>query len=173
MVVSNLVMYFIILATAMTLNKSGINIDDAVDAAQALKPLAGHFAGLIFAIGMIGAGLLAIPVLSGSAAYAFSEVLGWRRGLDEKWWRAKGFYAVITISTLLGMIVNFTPVKPIRALFWTSVLNGIVAPPVLLLLLLTARNKKIMGTETIGPLLTGMGWTLMVLMTIALLGLFG
>lgn len=173
MAVSNLVMYFIILSTAMTLNKSGINIGDAVDAAQALKPLAGNFAGLIFAIGMIGAGLLAIPVLSGSAAYALSEVLGWRRGLDEKWWRAKGFYAVITISTLVGMFVNFTSIKPIRALFWTSVLNGIVAPPILLLLMLTARNKKVMGAETIGPVLTGMGWTLMILMSIALLGLFG
>ena len=172
MLVSNLVMYFIILATALTLNASGqTDISTGADAAQALQPLAGDLAGLIFAVGMIGTGLLAVPVLSGACAYAISETFGWREGLDEDWRRAKPFYGVVAVATLVGLVIPFTGVKPIDALFFTSVLNGIAAPPLLVVIMLAARNRKVMGRQTIGPVLTVLGWTVTVAMFAALLGL--
>src|SRR5207244_4288023 len=122
--VSNVVMYFIILATALTLHANGkTDISTGADAAEALKPLAGNLAGVIFAVGMIGTGLLAVPVLSGASAYAVSETFGWREGLDEDWWRARPFYGVVALATLVGLVIPFTGVKPIDALFFTSVLN--------------------------------------------------
>jgi len=172
MLVSNLVMYFIILSTALTLHASGkTDISTGAEAAQALKPLAGDLAGLIFAVGMIGTGLLAVPVLSGASAYAVSETFGWREGLDEDWWRAKSFYGVVAVATLVGLVIPFTGIKPIDALFFTSVLNGIAAPPLLVVIMLAARNKKVMGRQTIGPVLTVLGWTVTVAMFAALLGL--
>jgi NRAMP (natural resistance-associated macrophage protein)-like metal ion transporter len=156
---SNLVMYFIILATALTLFKAGeTSIRTAADAAEALKPLAGDFAGVLFAIGMIGAGLLAVPILSGSAAYAVAEAMGWRYGLAHKWSQAKEFYAVIVVATALGTALNFLSIDPIGALFWTAVLNGVTAPPLLVLVMLAARNEKVMGDRRIGPVLTTLGW---------------
>jgi len=169
---SNLVMYFIILATAITLFKAGkTDIKSAADAAEALKPLAGDFAGILFAAGMIGAGLLAIPILSGSAAYAIAEAFGWEYGLDTHWSRAKPFYAVIVLATAMGVAMNFLGINPIDALFYTAVLNGIIAPPLLVVIMLTARNPKVMGKQTIGPALTVLGWLATVGMFLALLGL--
>jgi NRAMP (natural resistance-associated macrophage protein)-like metal ion transporter len=159
MAFSNLVMYFIILATALTLFTAGDrNIRSAADAAEALKPLAGDFAGILFAIGMIGAGLLAVPILSGSAAYAVAEAFGWRYGLDHKWSQAKEFYSVIVIATVLGTLLNFLGVDPIDALFWTAVINGVVAPPLLVLVMLAARDPKVMGRQRIGSGLAVLGW---------------
>ncbi|TMD58165.1 MAG: divalent metal cation transporter [Chloroflexi bacterium] len=172
MFISNLVMYFIILATAVTLHASGkTEIQTGADAAEALRPVAGDLAGWLFAAGMIGTGLLAIPVLSGSAAYAVSEALNLRRGLNEDWRRAKAFYGVIAVATLVGVVLNFTPIKPIDALYWSSVLNGIAAPPLLVLIMLAARNRRVMGDQPIGPVLTLLGWATTIAMFLALLGL--
>ena len=169
MFISNLVMYFVILATALTLNANGkTDISTGADAAQALRPLAGDLAGIVFAIGMIGTGLLAIPVLAGSSAYAVSETFGWREGLDQNWHRAKPFYAVVAAATLVGLLIPFTGVKPIDALFFTSVLNGVAAPPLLVLVMLAARDPRVMGGQTIGPVLTVLGWTVTVAMFLAL-----
>ena len=172
MLVSNLVMYFIILATALTLNANGkTEIETGADAAQALRPVAGDLAGVIFALGMIGTGLLAIPVLAGASAYAVSETFGWRSGLDEHWRRARPFYSVLALATLVGLVIPFTGVKPIDALFFTSILNGIAAPFLLVVIMLAARNRKVMGRQTIGPVLTALGWIVTIAMFAALIGL--
>jgi NRAMP (natural resistance-associated macrophage protein)-like metal ion transporter len=172
MLVSNLVMYFVILATALTLNASGTtDIETGADAAQALKPLAGDLAGLIFAVGMVGTGLLAVPVLAGSSAYAVSETFGWRSGLDEDWRKARPFYGVLALATLVGLVIPFTGVKPIDALFFTSILNGIAAPFLLVVIMLAARNMKVMRGQTIGPVLTALGWIVTIAMFAALIGL--
>src|SRR5262249_7509427 len=127
---SNLVMYFIILATAATLFKAGRNdIESATDAAQALTPFVGRFATTLLAVALSGAGMLAVPVLTGSSAYALAETFGWKYGLDEKPHRAPRFYLSIAIATLVGMLINFTKINPITALFWTAILNGLLAPP--------------------------------------------
>jgi Mn2+/Fe2+ NRAMP family transporter len=165
-------MYFIILATALTLHANGTtDIHTGADAAQALRPLAGDLAGFVFAIGMIGTGLLAVPVLAGSSAYAVSEAFGWREGLDEHWQRARPFYGVVALATIVGVVIPFSEVKPIDALFFTSVLNGIAAPPLLVVIMLAARNKKVMGDQTIGPVLTALGWIVTAAMFAALAGL--
>jgi Mn2+/Fe2+ NRAMP family transporter len=167
---SNLIMYFIILATALTLFKAGkTDIKSAADAAEALKPLAGDFAGILFAVGMIGAGLLAVPILSGSAAYAAAEAFGWRYGLDHKLAHAKEFYAVIILATALGTAMNFLGIDPIDALFWTAVINGLIAPPLLVLVMLAARNERVMGDQRIGPVLTALGWLATAGMFVALI----
>jgi NRAMP (natural resistance-associated macrophage protein)-like metal ion transporter len=172
MLISNLVMYFIILSTALTLHANGkTDISTGADAAEALRPLAGDFAGVLFAVGMIGTGLLAVPVLSGASAYAVSETFGWREGLDEDWRRARSFYGVVALATIVGLVIPFTGVKPIDALFFTSVLNGAAAPFLLVVIMLAARNTKVMGHQTIGPVLTVLGWTVTIAMFAALLGL--
>ena len=172
MLFSNLVMYFVILATALTLNASGkTDIATGADAAETLRPLAGDLAGLIFAVGMIGTGLLAVPVLAGASAYAVSETFGWRSGLDERWQRARPFYGVIALATVVGLVIPFTGVKPIDALFLTSILNGIAAPFLLVVIMLAARNKRVMGKQTIGPVLTALGWIVTIAMFVALIGL--
>ena len=159
MAFSNVVMYFIILTTALSLFKNGKHdIQSGADAAQALQPLAGQFAGILFAAGMIGAGILAVPVLTGAPAYALSEVFGWKRGLHHRWNQAKPYYAAITASTLIGVAINFVGINPIDALVEVSVLMGVIAPPLLVLLMLSARNPKVMGEHTIGPVLTTLGW---------------
>lgn len=172
MAFSNLVMYFIILATALTLFKTGkTDIKSAADAAEALRPIAGDFAGILFATGMIGAGLLAVPILSGSAAYAIAEAFGWEYGLDTHWSRAKPFYSVIVLATAIGVAMNFVGVNPIDALFYTALLNGVVAPPLLVMVMLAARNPKVMGAQRIGPVLTTLGWLATIGMFLALAGL--
>lgn len=149
MIFSNLIMFFIILTAASTLHKSGItHIETADQAAQALRPVAGNFAYLLFALGVVGTGLLAVPILAGSASYALSEAFGWREGLYRKFSQAHGFYGVITIATLIGLLVNFSPIKPFQMLYYSAVVNGIVAPPLLILILLISNNKKVMGSHT-------------------------
>jgi Mn2+/Fe2+ NRAMP family transporter len=120
---------------------------------------------------MIGTGLLAVPVLSGASAYAVSETFGWRHGLDENWRRARSFYGVVALATIVGLVIPFTGVRPIDALFFTSVLNGAAAPFLLVVIMLAARNRKVMGHQTIGPVLTVLGWTVTIAMFAALLGL--
>lgn len=170
---SNLVMYFIILTTAATLHLAGkTDIQTANDAALALRPLAGNMASFMFAAGLIGTGFLAIPILVGSSAYAVSEALGWRRGLDETWWRAKKFYLVIAIACAVAMVLNFLNINPMKALFWTAVINGVLAPPLLVLIMLVANNKKIMGDKVNGPLINVIGWTTCAVMAGAAIALF-
>jgi NRAMP (natural resistance-associated macrophage protein)-like metal ion transporter len=149
---SNLVAYFIILAAAATLGAHGItNIDTSAQAAEALRPIAGSGAFFLFALGIIGTGLLAVPVLAGSAAYAVGEALKWRTGMDRKPMAAKGFYGVLSIATILGLAINFPEVQhythltPIRALFWSAVINGVAAVPIMVIVMLMARSKKVMG----------------------------
>jgi len=155
----NIVFYFVILAAGATLHVSGkTDIQSATDAAQALRPLAGDLATILFAIGIIGAGLLAVPVLTGSAAYAVAETFDWTEGLDEKPRDAKKFYAIIAASTLVGVVIDFAGINPISALFWTAVINGVVAPPLLVLVMLIANNKKVMGKRTNGPFTNIVGW---------------
>lgn len=171
---SNIVAFFIILTCAVTLHAHGItSINTAAEAAEALRPVAGQFAFALFAGGIIGTGLLALPVLAGSAAYAVSEAIGWPIGLDKKAARAKGFYGVIAGATLLGLALNFTAIDPIKALFWSAVINGIVAIPILVLMMLMANNPKIMGKKfTIPPILRLLGWITTLVMMAAAIGMF-
>ncbi len=159
MLFSNIVMYFIILTTAATLFKSGkTDIQSATDAAKALEPLAGGGARLLLALGLIGTGFLAVPVLTGSAGYALSEAFGWKHGLDHKPHQAKRFYIVIGASMLIAMQINFMNINPISALFWTAVINGFLAPPLLVFIMLVSRQKKIMGKWVNGRLVNVLGW---------------
>ena len=159
MLLSNIVMYFIILSTAATLFKAGkTDIQSATDAAQALRPLAGRAAEALLAIGLIGSGFLAVPILTGSSAYAVAEAFGWKHGFDKHPNRAKEFYGLVTISTLLGMLINFAGINPIRALFWTAVINGFLAPPLLILILKISNDRKIMGERANGRILNIAGW---------------
>jgi len=169
---SNLVMYFIIFSTAATLFKSGhTNIQSATDAAQALRPIAGDAAGILLALGLIGSGFLAVPILTGSSAYAVAESLGLRYGLDRRPGRAKEFYGIIAASTLIGMLINFIGINPIFALFWTAVLNGVLAPPLLVIIMLIANNQKVMGKRTNGRVLNVLGWLTTAVMFVAAIGL--
>ena len=145
---SNLVMFFIILTTALTLHARGItNIETSNDAAQALFPLAGKFAGILFTLGVIGTGLLAIPTLTGSAAYALAETFAWREGLDQRFRGARPFYLVIVVSTLIGVALDFLHINPVRALYWTAVINGLLAPVLLVAIIIAARDRTLMKNE--------------------------
>ena len=159
MAASNLVALAIILTTAATLNANGItDIRTSADAAAALRPVAGPYASTIFAIGIVGTGLLAVPVLAGSAAYAIGEARRWPVGLDCKPKRAKAFYATIVVATGVGALINFTPIDPIRALIVAAVINGVVAVPVIAVMMLIASSKSIMGVFTINGTLRILGW---------------
>ena len=172
MLLSNVVMYFIILATAATLHQTGkTDIQSATDAAAALRPLAGNAAYVMLAIGLIGAGFLSVPILTGSGAYAIAEALGWKHGLDQKPRRAKLFYTVIAVSTLVGMLINFIGINPITALFWTAVINGFLAPPILVVVMLVANNKKVLGREVNGLITNVTGWLTTATMFAAAIGL--
>jgi len=156
---SNVVMYFIILATAATLHKAGkIDIQSATEATQALRPLAGDAAYILLALGLIGAGFLCVPILTGSSAYAIAEALGWKHGLDEKPRRAKLFYGVIAVSTMIGILINFIGINSIKALVLAAVINGFLAPPILVVIMLVANNKAVLGRDVNGPLANVMGW---------------
>ncbi len=145
---SNLVMFFIILTTALTLHQHGITqIETSKDAAQALSPLAGKFAGTLFTLGIVGVGLLAIPTLTGSAAYALAETFAWREGLDQRFRGARPFYLVIIVSTLIGIAMDFLHVNPVRALYWTAVINGLLAPFLLLGIIFVALDRKLMKQQ--------------------------
>jgi len=164
---SNLVMFFIIVATASTLNLHNItNIKTATEAAAVLRPFAGDFAYLLFAAGIIGTGFLAVPILAGSAAYALAESFNWKAGLGKKLKQAHGFYGIITIATLIGILVNFTPIKPFQMLYYTAVLNGIAAPPLIILILLIANNRKIMGEHTNSSFSNIVGFAIAAVMSI-------
>lgn len=172
MLFSNVVMYFIMLATAATLFKAGkTDIQSAAAAAQALRPLAGDAASFLLALGLIGAGFLAVPILTGSSAYAVAEALGWKHSLDEKPRRAKLFYGMIVVSTLIGVLVNFVGINPIRALFLTAVINGFLAPPLLVVIMLIANNRKIMGERVNGFWTNVGGWVTTAVMFAAAIAL--
>lgn len=153
MMFSNLVMFFIILTTGTVLFNGGIHqIDTVEQAAQALKPLAGNFAYLLFAVGVIGTGLIAIPVLSGSLSYIITETFGWEQGLDKKFHEAKAFYIVIAISLILGLLMNYIGISPIKALIYSAILYGLTAPVLIAIILHIANDKKVMGTYTNGKI---------------------
>lgn len=169
---SNLVMYFIILTTATTLFKAGkTNIQSATDAAMALQPIAGDAASLLLALGLIGSGFLAVPVLTGSVGYAVAEGFGWKYGLDEKPKRARKFYSIIAASTLVGMLMNFIGINPLSALFWTAVINGFLAPPLLVLIMLVSNNRKVLGQRVNGRGLNILGWLTTIVMLVAAIAL--
>jgi len=168
MFLSNLVMFFIIAVCANTLFINGITtINTAADAASALRPLAGHWAFLLFAIGIIGTGLLAIPVLAGSTAYAISESFGWKEGLYRKFKTAHAFYGVIIASIIIGILINFIGIDPIKALVYSAIANGIVAPVILIFIVKISSSKKIMGEYRNKPITKFLGWTATILMSIA------
>jgi NRAMP (natural resistance-associated macrophage protein)-like metal ion transporter len=168
MAFSVLVMYFIMLATAATLHVAGkTDITSATDAAEALRPVAGDLSSILLAIGLIGTGVLAVPVLSGSAAYALSEAFGWKYGLDQNPGRAKQFYAVIAVATIIGVGIDYLGINPIDALFFTAVINGFVAPPLLVMIMLVSNNRKIMGKRTNSRLTNVLGWGAAGLMFVA------
>ena len=168
MLFSNLVMFFIILTTGTVLFNGGIHqIDTVEQAAQALKPLAGNFAYLLFAVGVIGTGLLAIPVLSGSLSYIITETFGWKQGLDKKFYEAKGFYIVVMISLILGLSMNELGISPVKALIYSAILYGLTAPVLIAIILHIANNKKVMGEYTNGKLSNILGFSTLILMTTA------
>jgi NRAMP (natural resistance-associated macrophage protein)-like metal ion transporter len=159
MLASNLIALAIMIATAATLHAHGVTqINTAADAAQALKPIAGNFAFALFSIGIIGTGLLAIPVLAGSAGYAVAEAAGWKTGLDNMPWQARGFYTVIGAAVLLGLGIEWSPIDPIKALYWSAVLNGIIAVPMMTALMVVASSRAKMGKFRAGWVLGGLGW---------------
>jgi Mn2+/Fe2+ NRAMP family transporter len=156
---SNVISLFIIVATAATLNAHGIkDIQTSAQAAEALRPIAGVFTFALFAAGIIGIGLLAVPVLAGASAYAIGEALGWTTGLDRKPLDAKAFYGTITVSTLIGIGINFVGLDPIKALFWSAVINGVVAVPLMVIIMLMAVRQDVMGRFVLPRALWAMGW---------------
>lgn len=167
---SGLVMYFIILTTGTVLFNGGIHqIDTVEQAAMALKPLAGDLAYLLFAIGVIGTGLLAIPVLSGSLSYIITETFGWEQGLDKKFHEAKAFYAVIAISLVLGLSLNYIGISPIKALIYTAILYGMTAPVLIAIILHICNNKKVMGDFTNSKKSNILGFSALIIMTVSAL----
>jgi Mn2+/Fe2+ NRAMP family transporter len=172
MIFCNVVFYFVILASGATLHASGkTDIQSATDAAEALRPFAGSAATILFALGIIGAGVLAVPVLTGSSAYAVAETFGWKYGLDTKPHEAKQFYAVIAISTLIGILIDFLGINPMTALFWTAVINGLLAPPLLVVIMFVSNNQKVMGDKVNGWFTNIVGWTATAIMFAAAIGL--
>ena len=168
MAFSNLVAFFIILTTAVTLHLHGISdIQTSAQAASALRPIAGEFAFMLFSAGIIGTGLLAIPVLAGSAAYAMAGAFHWRDSLELKPNAAKGFYGIIAISTLIGIGLCFTPIDPIKALFWSAVINGVISVPIMAVMMLMAARTDIMGKFVISFRLKVLGWLCTAAMAVA------
>ncbi len=172
MLFSNVVMWFIIITTAATLHAHGIlSVTTADQAAVALKPFAGAYAFALFALGIVGAGLLAVPVLAGSASYAIAETFGWREGLYRKPYQAHRFYAIIAVATVIGVLVNFTPVRPFQMLYYAAILNGICAAPLMILIMLIGSNRKIMRNYTNSRLSLVMGWIATGVVTLAAVAL--
>jgi Mn2+/Fe2+ NRAMP family transporter len=170
---SNLISLFIIITTAATLNAHGItNIQTSAQAAEALRPIAGPLTFWVFSIGIIGIGLLAIPVLAGSCAYALGEALDWPTGLDRQPLDARAFYATIAVATLIGIAVNFIGLDPVKALFWAAVINGVVAVPLMAMIMTMAMTPKVMGQFTLPRVLCAMGWLCTAVMTVAVVIMF-
>lgn len=164
---SDLAAFFIILATAVTLHATGTaDINTAAQAASALRPLAGNFAYLLFALGILGVGLIGVPVLAGSAGYALAEAMGWASGLERKATDARGFYGVIAVSVLAGLVIQYLPISPMKALFWSAIINGIVAVPLMVVIILLVSKKSVMGKFTAGRPIIVLGW-----ITTAVMGL--
>jgi NRAMP (natural resistance-associated macrophage protein)-like metal ion transporter len=173
MALSNLVALFIIVSTAATLHAHGVtDIQTSAQAAEALRPVAGKFVFLIFGIGIIGTGMLAVPVLAGSSAYAMGEAFGWHVGLARKPDRAKAFYATIAVAMVIGGLLNFTPIDPVKALFWSAVINGVVAVPVMIMMMLLSSNQAAMGHFRLPKLLKLLGWLSVLVMAAAAAGMF-
>jgi len=170
---SNIIALFIMLTTAATLNAHGVkDIETSAQAAEALRPIAGEFAFTIFALGIIGTGLLALPVLAGSAAYAVGEALHWRVGLAQRPGRARAFYGTIAAATVVGAALNFTGLDPIKALFWSAVINGVAAVPIMGMIMVMGSRHAVMGQFTLKPLLKTLGWLATLVMTAAAVGMF-
>jgi NRAMP (natural resistance-associated macrophage protein)-like metal ion transporter len=156
---SNIAAYFIILATGVTLHAAGVTkIETAAQAADALRPVAGDFAFSLFAAGILGVGLIGVPVLAGSSAYAFAEAVGWKEGLERKATDARGFYSVIAVSVLAGLAIQYSPLTPMRALFWSAVINGVVAVPVMAIVILLVSRRSVMGRFVAPKTLIVLGW---------------
>jgi len=173
MAMSNLVAFFIILTTAATLNANGkTDIQSTQQAAEALKPIAGDAAFLLFSLGIIGTGLLAVPVLAGSAAYALGEVRGWRIGLEHDFSEARPFYITIAVAILAGLGVMLLPIDPIKALIWSAVLNGVIVVPIIGAMMIVASRREIMGAFTASLWQRVLGWLTLVLMAAAAIGMF-
>ena len=170
---SNLVAFFIILSTAATLNATGVtNIQTSAQAAEALRPLAGEFTFLLFSLGIIGTGLLAIPVLAGSAAYAVAEAFDWQTGLDLKPYEGRRFYSIVMIATLGGVILCFTPIDPMKELFYSAVINGVIAVPIMAVMMVLGTRRLVMGEYAIGSRLRWLGWLATAVMAIAVVAMF-
>jgi NRAMP (natural resistance-associated macrophage protein)-like metal ion transporter len=170
---SNVVAYFIMLTTAVTLGAHGItDINSSAQAAEALRPVAGEFAFMLFALGIIGTGLLAVPVLAGSAAYAVTESFRWRNGLDLKVVEAREFYAIIALATIGGVLLEFAPVDPIEALVLSAQINGVIAVPIMTVMMMLAHNRKIMGDFTLTARHTVIGWFGVAVMLVAVVAMF-
>ena len=173
MAISNLIAFFIMLTTAVTLHQHGVtNIQTSADAAEALRPVAGSFAFLLFSLGIIGTGFLAVPVLAGSTAYAASEVGGWPKGLEKKPGEAKAFYGVIVAGMLIALAVLFSPLDPIKMLFWSAVINGIIAVPIMAAMMIVARQHRRMGVFVATPWQRRLGWAATLVMGAAVIGMF-
>ena len=175
MTFSNLIAFFIILSTAATLHAAGVtDIETSAQAAEALRPLAGDFTFLLFSLGIIGTGMLAVPVLAGSAAYAVAEAAGWRGSLSLRLDRGegRGFYGVIAAATVGGVILCFTPTDPVQELFWSAVLNGVIAVPIMVVMMLLATRRTIMGDHVIGGTLRRLGWLATAVMALVVAAMF-
>ena len=173
MALSNIVALFIILTTAATLHAHRVtDIQTSAQAAEALRPIAGQFVFLVFGLGIIGTGMLALPVLAGSSAYACGEAFGWHVGLARKLKRAKAFYAVIVVATAIGAVMNYTTIDPIKALFWSAVINGVVAVPLMILMMLMSSSRRTMGDFRLPPALKAIGWIATAVMALAAAGMF-
>jgi len=170
---SNLIALFIIISCAATLHRNGItDIATSAQAAEALRPLAGDAAFLLFSLGIIGTGMLAVPVLAGSAAYAVAETFEWKSGLDLKLLEAREFYGIIAFATLGGVLLDFTPIDPIKALFWSAVINGVIAVPIMVVMMLLADDPKVMGAFTVTRRLKALGWLATWTMAAAVVAMF-
>ena len=170
---SNLVAFFIMLTTAVTLNTHGItDIQSSAQAALSLRPIAGEFAFMLFSLGIIGTGLLAIPVLAGSAAYAISGAFKWKNSLEDKPAMAPRFYGIIVVATLLGVALVFAPIDPIKALYWSAVVNGIISVPIMAVMMLMAARTDIMGSLVVHRRLKVLGWLCTVVMASAVIAMF-
>ena len=168
MAFSNLISLAIIMAAAGTLHRQGITqVSSAAEAAEALRPVAGQFAFILFALGIIGTGFLAVPVLAGSAAFAVAEVFGWKEGLEYQPRQAAGFYSIIVLATFIGVLIDWSPIDPMRALFWSAVLNGLAAVPLMIAMMITVSRHKVMGRFTATPSLLFFGWVATVVMALA------
>jgi NRAMP (natural resistance-associated macrophage protein)-like metal ion transporter len=170
---SNIIALFIVLTTAATLNAHGIkDIQTSSQAAEALRPIAGEFAFVVFALGIVGTGMLAVPVLAGSAAYAIGEALGWSVGLSQKPDRAKAFYGAIALATVVGAVLNFSPLDPVKALFWSAVINGVAAVPIMIMIMHLSSRPEVMRQFTLGRALKVLGWLATAIMGAAAIGMF-